>query len=217
MSNPFKLLFELRAVWFGVFYGVLAVVFLLKDRYPLRKPFVIGFFAVLCVTVVAGTHFLPFMAWDKFPNTYPETETEYELRVVTADGHEVVYDIRATLGSDGVNEQYLTTAMAEEYSDCQNQVVMSYLLDRAREYRVRVESGTVWSFARFPPHGLTDIWTKKELQPYSRFVGVRLYERTITSSEDGSAIRSVDEALLLEYHEADEAACFPTRVARGEP
>lgn len=217
MTNPFKLVFDLRALWFVLFYGALAVVFLLKDRLPLRKPFVIGFFGILCVTVLVGTHFLPFMAWDKFPNTYPETETEYELRVVTEDGREVVYDIRATLGSDGVNEEFLTTAMAEEYTHCQNVETMAYLLDRARAYRVRVESRTVWTFARFPPHGLTDIWTKKEIGEYSRFEGIRLYEREVTSSEDGTSISSTVERPILEYHESNDYGCSVVRSPHGEP
>lgn len=215
MTNPSKFLFEIRALLFVLFYVVLAVVFALKSRYPLKKPFLAGFFVILCVTVVAGTHFLPFMAWDKFPNTYPETETEYELRVLTEDGQELVYDIRATLGSDGVNDEYLTTAMAEEYSYCTNIETMAYLLDRARIYRWQVENSSVLTFVRFPPHGLTDMWTKKGLQDYSRFVGIRMYAREVTSTKDGASIRSTREELLLEFTESKNYECPSTDVTSG--
>ena len=215
MANPFKLLFELRALWFVLFYGVLAAVFLLKERYSLRKPFLAGFFALLCLTVLVGTPFLPFMAWDKFSNTYPTVETEYELRVFTEDGRDLVYDIRATLGTDGVNEEYLTTDMAEEYSYCTNIETLEYLLERARIYRAQVENRSIRTFARFPPHGLTNIWSKREVRGYSRFVGIRLYEVEYVSSADGTSIRSTREALLVEYDESKTYECPSLDSVRG--
>lgn len=207
MSSPLAPLFDLRAVWFVLFYVVLAVVFVLKDRYPLRRPFLVGFFCLLCLATLAGTPFLPFVGWDKFPTTYPETETEYELRVVTETGRELTYDIRATLGADGVNEQYLMTQMVEERSRCENVATLDYLLERARGYKTRVERRSIPVFARFPPHGLTDIWSKKEMRETSEFTEIRLYEREVRSSDDGTRVESTSEKLLLEYSERDKRGC----------
>ena len=207
MSNPFKPVFDLRAAWFVLFYAVLAVVFLLKSRYKIKKPFVASFFLLLCLTTVVGTQFLPFIAWNKFPNTYPQTETDYELRVVTEDGEELVYDTRATLGGTEVMDPYLTRDMAEEYSNCESIEAMEYLLRRARAYRNSVEHRSILAFTRFPPHGLDDWWTKKEIKQYAKFTGIRLYARKIVSSEDGTAIKSVSERMVTEYRESSEYEC----------
>lgn len=207
MSNLFSPLFDLRALWFVLFFVALAVVYLLKDRHELEKPFVGGFFCLLILTSVLGTHFFPFMVWDKFPTTYPETETDYELRVVTEDNDELTYDLLATLGADGVYDPYLTPEMAEEYPHCKNIQILAYLLNRARVYRGDVERRSILTFARFPPHGLVNLWDKKQLRQYDEFVGVRLYAREIQSSPDGTEASIVSEELAIEYLESEEYGC----------
>lgn len=213
MSNPFRFLFELRALWFILFYISLALVFAYKDRYPLRKLFLVAFFSFLVIISLVGTQFLPFMAWHKFPTTYPQTETSYELRVVTDDDRELPYDIRATLGVEGVYDPYLTTDMAEEYSYCKNIQIMQYLLQRAHAYRSEVEQRSILTFARFPPHALDDMWTKKELKDYGEFTGVRLYEREVRSSADGTEIQSMSEEMIIEYVESAEYECSPDTIS----
>lgn len=215
LLNLFTPIFELRALWFGLFFAALALVYVYKDRYPLKKPFLVVFFSLLAATSLLGTQFLPFMAWDKFPSTYPETETEYELRVVTDDDQELLYDIQSTLRSDGVYEPYLTTSMAEEYSYCKNILIMEYLLQRARVYRENVEQRSILTFARFPPHGLVDLWTKKELREHGEFTGIRLYERDIQSSDDGTEITSISERMMVEYSESTEYDCPSGIDSRG--
>lgn len=167
------------------------------------------FFSLLFIISLVGTHFFPFMVWDKFPNTYPETETDYELRVITDDDQELPYDFRATLGVDGVYEPYLTPKMGEEYSYCKNIQILEYLLQRARIYRDQVENKSVQSFVRFPPHGLVNMWTKKELDEHGRFTSIRLYKREIRSSSDGTEIRSITKELVIEYPASIENDCPP--------
>lgn len=214
MPNVFRPLFELRALWFVLFYIVLALVFIYKDQYPLKKLFLVGFFSLLCIVSLVGTHFFPFMVWDKFPNTYPQTETDYELRVVTDDDQELAYDFRATLGVDGVYEPYLTPKMVNEYSYCRNMQIMEYLLQRARVYRDRVRERSILTFTRFPPHGLVYIWTKKELDEYGEFTGLRLYKREIRSSSDGTEVRSISEETVIGYNDSTQYDCPPETMNR---
>ena len=82
---------------------------------------------------------------------------------------------------------------------------MQYLLMRGREYRSELENQSqIVSPAQFPAHGRTDIWTKEQLNKYSEFVGIRLYQVDIRTSDDGTEVVAYSKRRLMEYHDSSE-------------
>ena len=69
------------------------------------------------MNTVAPASVLPFINWHKFSDPRVAEQTTYEVRIVDADGRELRYDPKATLGSEGVYIPPLPNKMATEYSD----------------------------------------------------------------------------------------------------
>ena len=187
----------------GFFLAAFVAIFTRNDR--ARTTFLAGFFVLLLVINVSGFFVLPLVHWQKFSKPQPATETFYEFQVVDAEGRELQYDYRATLSVDGVTMRLLREKMLTEYSPAKKEEVGCYFLDRARAYRDRVTGRSSLHLFRFPPHGIQDTWTEAQLDGYARFVGIRYYKVTVTTSPDGSRIVDRSRQLLFEYRSVNRS------------
>lgn len=177
--------------------AVVAVVF--SDRPGVRPAFLAGFFTVLVVVNLVGLPVLPFMHWQKFSEVSDAETTVADFRVVTADGSEVRFDPRSVTNVDGAY-MVLVTAEMRTASDERRAELSAYMLERARIHRTKVETRSPLHYLRFPPHSLSE-WTAAELDGHAPFVGIRMYERTLVFSDDGTQIASDTETLVFEYRE----------------
>ncbi|OYR39676.1 hypothetical protein DJ82_09260 [Halorubrum sp. Ib24] len=201
----------LPMVFCGFFLlSALAVIF--SDRQYVTKSYLAGFLIVLLLfqTVIPIT-ISPFINWHKFSEPKPIESTEYEIRVVDANGQEIKVDEKALLAHDGIYPLPAERLVSNESSE-EDQEIARWLLDRTNTYRTAVERGhptrgtvpsDVWNnprrLYRFPAHS-SGGWTAEELSGYSEFVGIRVYQvRTVTST-DGTEITSRSEELVLELY-----------------
>lgn len=185
---------------FFVGFFVAALVALVFDTDPrVRKTYVTGLFVLILLVNVAGVTAPPLTHWQKFAQAYHEEQTVYEIRVVDAAGNELHYDHRATLSVDGVTIFILQRELVEERPRDEKIRRARFLLERAIEYRERVESRSPLRWLRFPPHGLDNMWTPARLDGYAEFVGIRVYRLDVVTGEDGRRVISVSETLVVEY------------------
>lgn len=185
-----------------LFFGGFFLAAFLAIRYAhvsrVRRGFLGGFFAVLVVVaLVAPVQPLPMIQWHKFSNPVPQEETVYQLRVVDADGRELRYDSDATLEVDGVYLHRMLDDLVEA-EPAEQREIGRHLLEKAREYRVRLANPRPSRFFRYPPGGLFGRWTAEKLAEYDEFVGLRVYEMTAETSPDGRTIVDTEEVLVLE-------------------
>lgn len=213
--------FLLPMIFFG-FFAVVGITLLLSNRRPgVRKTFVIGFVVVLFMFQVSVVPLSPppFMVWHKFSDTWDSERVEHEFRVVDASGQELKFDEKSTMAFEGVRMTALHHRMNNEFSEQERIEAARFLLSSAREYRTAVERGDpargfVWTdggirlryLASFPAHGHVATWTPAQTSQYQEFVGIRLYQMTIVTSEDGSEVVSSSEEMVFEYMEDDPAA-----------
>ncbi|MFC6835070.1 hypothetical protein [Halomarina ordinaria] len=183
----------------GFFAAAIVAVAFAGNRY-IRGTYLAGFFTVfIAVNLFVSVIPAPVVHWHKFSDVRDQDQTHYELRVVDAEGRELQYDNKATLGANGVAMADLHREMRTERTAEGNREMGQYLLDRATRYRSSVEEERPWRFLRFPPHSTTGTWTPQRLSNYDEFVGVRLYRFNVSTSEDGQEVTDTDETLLLSY------------------
>lgn len=206
---------DLLLPFFFVGFYLAALVALVFNTDPrVRKTYVTGLFILVLFVNLVGVTVVPLTHWQKFTQLYDEEQTDLEIRIVDAEGHELHYDHRATLAVDGVTIFILQQELAEERPREEKVKRARFLLERAIEYRQRIESRQLVRYVRFPPHGLDNIWTRERLDGYGEFVGIRLYRLDIVTSEDGRQLASVSETLVMEYID-EERAGLNSNVANG--
>lgn len=200
-------------IFFGFFF-VTGVAILLNRNESARRTYATGLVLVLLLFQISIVPFFfpPFMAWHKFSKTWDQERVEYEFRMVDANGREVKFDEKSTLAFETVRMVTLHDEMVNDYSAEKNEEIGRWLLESARTYRVDVMEhhpprGLVWTdggiqlryLTRFPAHGHVATWTPAELRQYDEFVGIRQYQMTIVTSEDGSEVVSYSEEMTFEY------------------
>jgi hypothetical protein len=170
---------------------------------------------ILLVVGMTGTILFPLVHWHKYSGEYSQEMTESELRIVDANGNELEYVDRALLGvgSDGPNMDPLVS----EFRECeagQNRAIAQYMLRAAQDYRNEVATRSIVRRVRFPPHVLHSAWTPSELRSHDRFVGIRLYEITVTTSATGDEFTSRSDRLMFAYSAANDSTVCRTEDSR---
>lgn len=186
-------------LFFLVFFiaALFAIAFHTNPR--VRKTYVSGLFVLILLVNVVGVTVPPLTHWQKFAQDYSEEETVYEIRAVDVNGNELHYDHRATLSVDGVTIFIMQKELASDLPRDEKVRRSRFLLERANDYRTRVESRSPLHYARYPPHGLDNFWTPARLEGYGEFVGIRVYELRVDTGDDGQQIEDVSEKLVWEY------------------
>lgn len=207
----------LPAVFVGFFVAA-AIAVGLDDRWHARQSFVACFFvALLLFNFVVPVPPLPFRSWSHFAEPTAETETYSEFRLVDESGQEIRMDSRITIGFDTISAGSLRRSMRTEYSAEKNEEIALWLLLRAEEYRAQVGERSVVNWLRYPPHSLTGAWTEDLLEEYGSFVGVRIYEMTFVTSDDGTELEQYEETVVFESFPrgrqptGDPPSAMPTR------
>ena len=193
------------ALFFAAFFLAALVAVRYHDVDLVRRGFVAGFFAVLVVVAFVGPVMpLPVIEWHKFSDPVPREKSQLQLRVVDADGRELRYDESATLPVDAVYVHRMIDDFVEAPRSEQRETGR-LLLERAREYRAGLENPSPTTYLRYPPGTLYGRWSAETVDGYDRFVGLRVYEVTMKTSEDGRHIEDTDEELVLELLYDDAA------------
>lgn len=194
------------AAFFVGFFVAAGIAIRFAARPHVRNGFLGGFFALLLVVaLVAPFQPLPLIQWHKFSEPVPQTQTQYQLRVVDEDGRELQYDVAATLAVDGAYlHRYLDDFVAADPAEQRR--VGAYLVERANVHRNEVENPPLTRSLRYPPGFVHDRWTPAELARYGEFVGLRVYEITTTTTSDGREVTDVEEELVFEQFYGDAAA-----------
>lgn len=184
------------------FFVAAAVAIAFGERTYVRKPYVASLVVgLLLVNVAFPVYPLPFMTWHKFSEPRATDQVSYQLRVVDSDGDEIPFEEKATLVVDGVSKDILRKKLREELSPAERDEVASYLLERSIHHRSHIRNRSLLHLLRFPPHGLGDTWTERQLSQYDEFVGIRMYRIEFETSPDGTEVTSYDEELVYEYYE----------------
>ncbi|MDJ1433020.1 hypothetical protein [Halostagnicola sp. A-GB9-2] len=192
-----ELLSEFRGIIFPVFYvgfflGTL-VLLALSDREVARSVWVGGFILVLLAVTVVGTPLMPVVEMHKFSQPNDEQNTAHEFVVVDADGNELYYDYRAAPPTTGSRSSTIAGHMVEEYPDEDRIEIAEFYLSNAQEYRSDVESGDYPPPTEplAPPRYTDDKqWSAEELEEFETFEAIRIYERTLTVTDDNTEIES---------------------------
>lgn len=193
------------------FFVSACVAVLLSDRLYARKLFVSCFFVALILSNFALPAPLPFVSWGHFSEPTSEVETYTEIRFVDEAGHEIKMDDRMTLTFDSVSTTRLTRYLQSGQTPAENDTRARQLLDRGSAYRERIRRGEAGQVGQFPHHGLTSEWTPSLLDDYERFVGVRIYQLTFVTSEDGTEVLEYEEQAVFESYPLADAESIPSR------
>ncbi|SFR68954.1 hypothetical protein [Halogeometricum limi] len=197
-----------------LFFVAASAAVVLSDRWHARRAFVLCFFVGLLLSnFLLPVSPLPFVSWGHFSQPTSEVETYREIRLVDESGHEIKMDDGLTLAFDSVSERQLIRHVRGGQSDARNETEARRLLARASQYREAVGRGETGRIERFPHHGLTSRWTPELLDGYERFVGVRVYEMTFVTSEDGTHVVRYEEAVVFESFPLADAESIPARAS----
>ncbi len=187
------------AVFLGYFAVALAATILHRYRRA-REAYLAIFFALVIVPGLTGVWAWPFFTWHLYRYRAPTDVTFYEIRVADGAGHELKYDARAVPPSLATP---LTRFAARfpTYSPKHSRAFANYLLERARTYRARIETGRrgYLRYLRFPRHQLGFYWTKDLLAGLGPFEKVRIYRVHLRLSGDGEELLAREEQPVADY------------------
>ncbi|MDS0221569.1 hypothetical protein NDI54_09430 [Haloarcula sp. S1AR25-5A] len=197
----------------GFFFATAVAITFHRKRY-VRKGYVAGLVSALLVTsMILSFAPLPLVHWHKFSSPQEQTQTLYQYRVVDTQNNELAFDAKATLSGDAGMSMHLLHHSHMSRSPQERRVVMQHLLNESRDYRSHLEDPSMLRFLRFPPHsGVWTQWRPETIDDYDRFVGIRLYKMTVTTSSDGQRITSLSETMLDEHFERESNG---TRASTG--
>jgi hypothetical protein len=193
------------AVYVLFFLGTLGVLAFAHRRLA-RQVWLAGFFATLLAVTLVGMPLLPVVDMHKFAQPTDEEETYYEIRVVDAAGDEIRFDDRATPPVTGTRTSSVGGLIAEEYTDEERLEMGEFYVEPAQEYRAEVESGERSVTERLQPPRYVDDreWTADELESYEEFEAIRVYERTVTYTDDNTAVASNEDQPRVTIDVTDE-------------
>ena len=171
-----------------------------------RQVWLAGFFSTLLAVTLVGMPLMPVVDMHKFAEPNDEERIYYEVRIVDAAGDEIEYDDRATPPTSGSRTSTIAGDMAAEYDDEERVAMAEFFISNAEEYRTEIESGGPPAYERLQPPRYVDDerWTADELTEYEEFEAVRVYERTVTFTDDTTAVESNEEQFLLTVNVANQ-------------
>lgn len=179
----------------ATFVGILA-----SENTYVRRTYIGGFMTLLVLSnLLIPVVPAPITQWHKFSELRPTEQTHYQFRIVDASGNEIVYDDKAIWSVGGISMRFAHDQVLEGATQEERDETARYLLSEAREYRAHLRDRSPAHFLRFPPHGVGGTWSHSELEPYDRFVGIRLYRVEIATSADGTEIIDHSEEQVYEY------------------
>jgi len=190
----------------GFFLATLIAVVHHRNRY-VRTTYLAGFLGgLLVLNLLLTVNLLPLVHWHKFSSPQEQSQTVYQFRVVDTEGNELRFEEEAALSGDtGMSVGLLRKKVQNADSPRERHIVMRYLLRSAREHRDGLHERTPSHLVRFPPHyGTWTAWTPDEVETYGRFVGIRLYQINVTTSESGQTFTDRSERVLYDYYEESE-------------
>lgn len=188
----------LPTVYVSFFLGTLGVLAFARHHVA-RGVWLAGFFTTLLAVTAVGTPLLPVVDMHKFSNPPGKKLTYYDVRVVDRSGNEIALDERAVPPMTGSHMSGVGERIVNSYTDAERIEMGEFYISNAREYRHEVQSGET-SVAEHidPPRYTADQkWTASELDQYDRFESIRVYERTVTFSDDNSNVESINEHLRV--------------------
>ncbi|WP_241431359.1 hypothetical protein [Natronococcus amylolyticus] len=193
------------AVYVLFFLGTLCCL-AFAHRHVARQVWLAGFFTTLLAVTLVGMPLMPVVDMHKFAEPNDEERTYYEVRIVDAAGNELEYDDRATPPTSGSRTSTIAGDMTAEYDDDERLAMGEFFVSNAIEHRAEIESGGPPAYERLQPPRYVDDepWTADELAAYEAFEAVRVYERTITFTDDTTAVESNEEQLLLTVDVAEQ-------------
>lgn len=201
----------LPGLYVAFFLGTLGLlgVAQLRPRFarPARRLWLLGFFSGLAVTTAIGAPILPFVDMNKYSEPSDETFTYHQIRIADGDGNEIEYDSRAAPPVKGNSrESRLAAKLLRSYSDAERLEMARFLLESARDYRERVESGDTSPLEDLQPPRYVDdqAWTAGELEGFSTFESIRVYRGEMVYEADDTGIESHDRELRLVIDVEDE-------------
>lgn len=199
-ASPAELLPVVLSASFVGFFVFAALLVRFRHRRGARKLFVFVVLATMTIPLVGLPQLPPFTSYMLYSQTAPEELETAEIRVVTEDGRELLYDARAAQPMTGPVLNLLAERMASACDPAEPRRFGAYLLENARAYRQSVTSdGQAWaSYVDFPRHNLDFRWHESELRDLGRFTAVRVYEVVVTPGPDHGTAESVTERQLLE-------------------
>jgi hypothetical protein len=169
------------------FLSGMAVAYIFRDRYNMRK-LCVGFF-IICLLIpnIAGIHIFPFVNLQKYTYAADDTVTQYQIRVVDEQGQEIRLDPRAV---EPIRPHKITDVFAQDYSQDERDRTFRYIFEEARSYREYVQSRPPIrrSTLEFPDHDVNDRWTDSELEEYDAFTAVRIYKVEKTFINDNAEV-----------------------------
>lgn len=215
LTNAVDVLFP--AVYVLFFLGtILALLF--ANRRRMRQVWLAGFFATLLAVTAVGMPLFPVVEMHKFSQPSDEEVTYYELRVVDVNGTELPYDDRATPPVMGTRTSSVAGKIAADYTDAERLEMGEFYLENARTYRDEVESGNRSALERLQPPRYVDEprWNADDLESYDEFTALRVYERTLTFSDDNAEVASSEERLRVTIDVADSTVTEHEREEKAE-
>jgi len=182
----------------GSAVAVLVAVWRAEDP-RVRKSFIAVFFiGLLVVNVAPFPSLLPFSHLHKYTGTSSNPTTYYDVYVVDESGAELRYDGDAASPAGTLIR--FGRGIAVEYDEPRARTTASYLLDRGRTYRQRIEDGGgIGHHADFPPHALGHSWHDEPLSSYGDFVALRVYHVELRYTASGLAIEDRERTLVATY------------------
>lgn len=187
------------------FFVFAAILVRYRHRDLARKTFVTTVLVLLAVPLLVGVKFAPFFPYLLYSPSAPTEWTSQEIRVVTEDGTELLYDARAAPPMTGPVLNNLANQMVSTCDRDDARQLGGYLLANAREYREEVtdDSTDVVEWVQFPRHNLDYQWSAAQLEGKSRFTAIRIYRLHVTPTAEDGAVKEYDEQLVYEVRDTD--------------
>ena len=169
------------------FLAGMAVAYIFRDRYNMRKLCVGVFIVCLVVPNIAGIHIFPFVNLQKYTYAADDTVTQYEIRIVDEQGRELKLDPRAV---EPIRPHKITDTFAEDYSADERNRTFEHIFWEVKSYREYIQSQPKIrrTALEFPEHDIEDRWTYSELEKYEAFTTVRIYKVNKTFVNDNTAV-----------------------------
>jgi hypothetical protein len=187
------------AIFFGIFVAA-ALAFYHRTNWT-RQGFLAVFFTSLLVVTILGTAIPPIGAMHKFSSVAAEEEVIYDIRMVDQNGREISYDARAAPPFPGSRINPIAEEMIYRMDAPQRDDTAQHLYTNAKEYREYIESDPVVRSDRveFPRHGFDYRWDDDTLNDYDEFTTLRIYERHLSYTDDGSDLDEYSEVAIYEW------------------
>jgi hypothetical protein len=193
---------DITGIFFISFVVMMAAGFYFKDRFQIRE-FCVRTLVVLVLAVnIIGIQFVPVVHLQKFGSPSEENITHHEIRIVDANGNEIVLDARAVepVPYSRLHGVYGVWGSMLNGSNGTNDAVGRHIFTEACSYRQEIQSGPfIWKNSfQIPQHEYGEKWTAKELASYDNFTALRVYRVQKVLNEEETAFETRSETEIYE-------------------